>query len=92
MIFLWLRFNRKTKLRDGISSGLDIDSESSFKSNGQKHKLMKNEDEFEEKNSKLTSSTSGSRRSKWWFQNSTTPTNLSSCIFDGHRTEGRNAL
>ena len=54
MIFLWLRFNRKTKLRDGISSGLDIDSESSFKSNGQKHKLMKNEDEFEEKNSKLT--------------------------------------
>ena len=53
MIFLWLRFNRKTKLRDGISSGLDIDSESSFKANGQKHKLMKNEDEFEEKNSKL---------------------------------------
>ena len=53
MIFLWLRFNRKTKLRDGISSGLDIDSESSFKGSGQKHKLMKNEDEFEEKNSKL---------------------------------------
>ena len=53
MIFLWLRFNRKTKLRDGISSGLDIDSESSFRGNGQKHKLIKNEDEFEEKNSKL---------------------------------------
>ena len=53
MIFLWFWFNRKTKLRDGISSGLDIDSESSFRGSGQKHKLMKNEDEFEEKNSKL---------------------------------------
>ena len=53
MIFPWFQFIRKTKLRDGISSGLDIDSESSFRGNGQKHKLRKNEDEFEEKNSKL---------------------------------------
>ena len=53
MIFLWFRFNRKTKLRDGISSGLDIDSESSFRGNGQKHKVIKSEDRFEEKNSKL---------------------------------------
>lgn len=47
----WL--HRKIKLRDGISSDLDIDSERASLNEYQKEKLEKKKDELEERKEKL---------------------------------------